>query len=569
MRKIFKQINYLLSSSEKKLAVQVLVLTIIAAFLEIVGIASIMPFMAVLATPDIVETNRHLNWAYNAFNFYSTNDFLFFLGLLVLLALIVSNSIKAYTHWKTLDFGTMTGHTISTRLFSNYLCQPYPFFLNKNSAYLSKTVLNEVHALVNNVLIPLTNIISRALMVAAILMFLLAVDPVLAISTGLILGAAFGLVYLALRSWLLRIGAQRVDAQTKRYKIVGEGLAGIKNIKLTGHEKTYADLYTKPSYKYSKATALSQAAGEIPKYALEVIGFGGILFIVLYLLLQRDGLSQILPLISLYAFAGYRLLPNFQVIFRGYTKIRFHTALLQEIYDEVTTSGQNTLVLKGPEAPMAFLNTIEFKGVCFGYNQNEKQVLKDLNFTVKKGSRFALSGKTGSGKTTIVDLMLGLLSPVSGKILIDGAALNSDNICAWQQNCAYVTQHIYLTDDTLRANIAFGLPKEDIDDEKVRSAAEMASLSDFVEKELPQKYDTMIGENGVRLSGGQRQRIGLARALYLDRPVLVLDEATSALDKDTEQEIMSVIDNLGPDRTVIIITHRTDTIKDDVQVLKL
>lgn len=562
MLKLINRINSLLTASERKEAIAVLWVTIVMAFLETIGIVSILPFMTVLSSPEVIETNRYLKWGYDAFGFSKATDYLIFLGLIVLGMLILSNAVRAYARWKTLDFSIMTGHTISSRLLRQYLFQPYAYYLTHNSALLAKNVLDEVTKLVTNVIVPFADAIARIITIVAIVGLLLLIDPVLAVCSTLILGGAFAAVYWSMRRWLQHIGHERLESQGKRYQIVDEAFSGIKNIKLTGNEYLYARLYEAPSKIFSRTSAMSGVAGEIPKYAIEVIAFGGILFIILYLLAQQEGLTSVLPLISLYAFVGYRVMPGFQAVFQSYTRIRFHTAVLDEIQEEMTATATAKLSDSATTSmpAMTFNNVIEFENVSFKYDVARKPAIQNISFTIPCGSSVGIIGKTGTGKTTIVDLLLGLLQAQAGNVKVDGQKLDDENIRAWQKNCAYVTQNIYLIDDTIRANIAFGVAETDIDDHKLRDAARMAALDDFIESELPDSYNTIVGENGIRLSGGQRQRIGLARALYLDRPVLVLDEATSALDITTEEKIIASIQSLSAEKTIIIIAHRPATI---------
>lgn len=566
---LVKKILHLLEPRERKQALWVLTSTIVMAFMEIVGIASILPFMAVLSSPDIVQKNKYLRQSYDFFGFESVNDYLFFLGLMVFALLVISNTIKAWNRWTTLGFSTMTGHGISSRLYQQYLYQPYAFFLNHNSSELRKNVLSEIQTLVLNIISPVMDVIARSLVACAILLLLVVVNPFLALTTGLFLGGAYFMIYWSMRRWLLRIGQLRVAAQSSRHKIVNESVLDIKNVKLTGNEDTYIKLYEPLSFSHSKTSVLSGLASDLPSYILEVVAFGGILFLSLYQLMQH-GLSQALPLVTLYAFAGYRLMPSFRAIFSAYTKIRFNYPTLEKITAELHATELDTLQrheLNNDALP--FKNIIELKNISFSYEQNQKTIFHDFNLTIPANSSVGIIGKTGSGKTTLVDLILGLLSPSGGQILVDGQAVTDANRKAWQKNTAYVTQHIYLTDDTVRKNIAFGLADGQIDDEKVKHAAKMAALDEFIENDLPAQYETIIGENGIRLSGGQRQRIGLARALYLDRPILVLDEATSSLDHETEAEVMQAITNIGRQKTIIMIAHRTHSLAHADQIIDL
>lgn len=564
----------LLDKKEKKEAVGILFLTIIMALFEMIGVASILPFMAVLSSPEIIETNRYLAMGQDIFNFQTSHDYLVFLGLAAFACLIAGNAIKALTRWKTINYSIMTGHTISSRLFYQYLHQPYDFFLKNNSSDLSKNILVEVHMLVSNVIAPMVDVVSRLIVIAAIVFILMVTDPWLAISTTVVIGGGFMAIYVMMRKWLHGIGQERLKAQGDRYRIVNEALLGIKNIKLTSHENTYVNDYKIPSESFSKRTAMNSISGELPKYIIELLAFGGILLIIIYLLMQERDLSYAIPLISLYAFAGYRLMPSMQAVFLAYTKIRFYQAVIEKITEEMdqtalSVSQNRANDIDGDLSPLPFQKTIRFENVSFKYEAAKKAVLKDLNLEITKNSTVGIVGKTGSGKTTIVDLLLGLLSPVSGAIYVDDIKLDADNLVKWQKNCAYVTQHIYLCDDTVASNIAFGVPKDQIDYSKVEDVAKMAALDEFVMNDLSDGYDTVIGENGIRLSGGQRQRIGLARALYLDRPVLVLDEATSALDVETEKSIMESVYSLSPDKTIIMISHRPETLNRINQTIKL
>ena len=563
-----RQIMNLFLPSEKKEAFKILILCVLVSLIEIGGIASIMPFVAVLSSPEMVETNRYLNMAYAYFDFENTRQFLFFLGFIVLALLLISNALKAYTSWKKLNFSVMTGHSISMRLFEHYLYKPYVFFLDKKSSDLISMSLSEVSRIVTQVVMPAINIIATAINAIAILMLLLFVNPKLSLITGVVLGSAFFLVYIFMRNWLYRLGKDRITAQATRFGAANEAFVNIKNVKLTANEPAYVHQLNPASYRFAHTSALSTLAGDLPRYALEVIAFGGVLLMILFLLNQDDSFAQTLPILSLYAFAGYRLMPAFMSIFNSFTKMRFQAALLDKIADQTAHLPQIQNKAAGEKpAPLPFNEKISFRDIDFGYSAGQP-IIENLNFDIQKNTIVGVVGKTGSGKTTIVDMLVGLLAPTGGEVRIDSVLLDRDNRRRWQQQCAYVTQQINLTDNTVKGNIAFGIPYEDIDDEKVRSAAEMAAVAEFVEH-LPEGYDTHVGENGVRFSGGQKQRIALARALYLDRPVLILDEATSALDTETEGGILKALLDMDQDKTIIIITHRKETLENVDQIIDL
>ncbi len=567
-----RKINDLLNRKERAQAFFLMGMMITMSFAEVLGIASILPFMSVLSNPGTVTTNPWLRQGYEFFGFESTNRYLFFLGLIVLAMLVLSNGIKALTQWQIYRFSHMRGYSLSRRLFGHYLNQPYSFFLTRNSGDLSKNILAEIQILTANVILPFMEMIARVLICLFILVLLFITDPLLAFITILTLGGAFVIVYAIFHRRFFTLGQDRYNAQSQRYKLVNEGLQGIKNIKLTGHEETYQALYDKPCLTFAKTQADNNIIRELPRYVLEIIAFGGILVIVLYLLIVMKSLEKAMPLIALYAFAGYRLMPNLQAIYTSITKMRFHAPVLDSLWQEM----RDHKVTAPPAghsdeniAPLPFQDSIKIDSLSFRYETAQENILSDIDIEMKANTTIGIIGKTGSGKTTLVDLLLGLLTTQDGQILIDGTALTTQNIRAWQKNLAYVSQHIYLSDDTLRRNIAFGLSNDDIDDDMVRKAAEMAALSDFIERDLPQGYDTVIGENGVRLSGGQRQRVGLARAFYLNRPVIVLDEATSALDTETEDNVMDAINAQAHNKTIIMIAHRLSTISQCDQVITL
>jgi ABC-type multidrug transport system fused ATPase/permease subunit len=553
-----RKIIELLNDRQKKQALGLVALFILMSLTEVVGIASILPFMSVLSNPQIVTENKYLKAGYDFFGFQDTTSYLLLIGLGVFAALFLSNAIKAATRWITLHVTHGWGESLAKRLLETCLRQPYEFFLTRNSAELSKNILAEVHAVTSNVIIIFLDMLTKIIVTVVMLIFLAVMDPILAVATGVILGGAYTIVFIAFKKRLKDLAKQRAQAMSDKYRVVNESIQGIKNIKLCGYEKIYADHFALPARTFAVTTAKSNVMGEIPRYAMEVIAFGGILLMLLYLLLHgKQELSQAMPVIAVYVFAGYRLMPSLQGIYYGFTKIRFNKPVLDIIRKELSYASSMQDLKEKSAAPLPFNKGIKLENVAFGYGP-ERNIIKETSLEISAGAMVGIVGKTGAGKTTLVDLILGLLSPTSGSISIDGIKLEDGNRRNWQENLSYVSQHIYLSDDTIAANIAFGVPIENIDREKVCRAASMASISDFIENELPQGYNTVIGENGIRLSGGQRQRIGLARALYLEKPVLVLDEATSALDPETEESVMKSIHSLERNKTILIISHKVE-----------
>lgn len=531
---------------------------IFRACVELVGVASIMPFMSVVADPEIVHTNPHLATVYGWLGFESVQSFLIALGVTVVVMLALANGISALAQYGLLRFSWSMHHRLSVRLLSGYLAQPYSFFTSKNSASLNKSLLNECQEVVRNVMVPMLDVTARVLVITALIVLLLVIDPVLALMIALVLGGVYGVVYLGIKTKQRRLGIARVQANRERFKVAGEAFGGIKDVKVLEREKAFIDRYKPASWHFSKATASNAIMQMLPKYFIETIAFGGIVLIVLYYLQAGQGVAQILPVISLYAFAGYRLMPELQKLFANLTMIRFSRAalddLLENYYSLTNQWGESG-------ASLSFEKEIVFDDVSFAYEGTKVLALKGVSLSIEKNQTIGLVGQSGSGKTTLVDLLLGLYEAKTGRILIDGMPLIVENLSAWRRHVGYVPQHIFLTDDSIAANIAFGVREKDVDQQKVERAARIAHLHDFI-LTLSNGYETLVGERGVRLSGGQRQRIGIARALYHDPEVLIMDEATSALDGATEDAVMQAIRDLSGQKTIILIAHRLTTVEE-------
>lgn len=562
MVKTLKKLFDLLTPHERRRAALLLGMILITAFLDVVGVASIMPFMAVAANPQVIETNAILAGAYDTLGFMDPQGFLFFLGVMVFGALVVSISFKALATYVQLRFVLMHEYSISRRLVEAYLHQPYAWFLNQHSADLGKSVLSEVTQVVYSAVMPMIQFIAQGAVVLAIIVLLLVIDPWLSLVAGGVVGLAYGLIYKLMRDYLTRIGTERLFANEMRFATVSEAFGGIKEVKVGGLEESYIQRFSRPAQLYASHQASSQAISLLPRFALEILAFGGMLLLMLHLLTSTEGLAKALPIIAMYAFAGYRLMPAVQQMYSCITQLRFTGPALDALHSDLTTlAPQRTSSVVG-SMPIILSQAITLKDITYTYPKATQPTLVDLNLTIPAHSTIGLVGATGSGKTTTVDLILGLLEPERGILAVDGTPIVSGNRRQWQRAIGYVPQHIYLADDTVAANIAFGVAPEQIDQKAVERSARIANLHDFVAKQLPQGYATTVGERGVRLSGGQRQRIGIARALYHNPQVLILDEATSALDNLTEQAVMEAVHNLGHEITTILIAHRLTTVRE-------
>ncbi len=532
----------------------------VMAAMEVAGMASIMPFMALVADPGLIHRHNILSGAYFVFGFSSDVSFLYFSGFAVLGILVCNNLFSALSQWLSLRVTALCGHTLSERLFASYLSQPYLFFLQRNTSELANNLFSEVNRLVLGVLFPSIEIFAKIVVIFVIMALLLIIDVQIALCVAVVIGVIYALIFKFIRGHLSRIGRETVAAGSSRSKIAIEVLNGIKEIKIIGKESYYLHRYSIPSSLLAKSQASSQALARIPKYLLEIVAFGGILLITLLLLGRQQALSQILPVLAVYAVAGYRLLPAIQQTYSNIAVIRFNMPALEVVFRDVGSySGREVDTCE--EQALRLRNGIAFVDVTHSYPGATSDSIKDMSFFVPAKSTVAFVGPTGAGKTTTVDILLGLYEPQCGSLQVDGVTLNATNLRAWQRTVGYVPQQIYLFDDTIARNIALGEDDMHINMLAVEKAARTARIHDFIVKELPLGYQTVVGERGIRLSGGQRQRLGIARALYRDPEVLVMDEATSSLDGITESAIVDTLVQLANKKTIIMIAHRISTVR--------
>tara|TARA_B100001093_G_scaffold419507_2_gene411091 strand:- start:3497 stop:5311 length:1815 start_codon:yes stop_codon:yes gene_type:complete len=559
---IINKILYLLSAQEIKRAILLLLMIIIMAFLEMMGIASVMPFMSVVSNPDIIETNVNLNKIFrlsNKFGIQDEEQFVFVLGVFVFLFLVISLSFKALTTYAQTRFVQMRQHTISKKVLENFLRQPYSWFLNRNSADLEKSILSEVGTIVGRGLKSLFELISRVIVSIAIIVLLFLVDAKIALIVGVTTGGFFGLIYFFTNNYLYRIGKERFKNNKLRFMSLSETFGATKEIKVGGLEKTFIDRFSIASEIFARKSAYVGILSQLPRYFLEMIAFGGVILMILYLMIDRGGINSALPVLSVYVFAGYRLMPSFQQIYASFNQLTFVSPSLNSLYKDLKDLEEPNIKKDGNK--IIINKSICLKNIYYNYPNSSDSTLRNVNINIPAKTTIGLMGSTGSGKTTTVDIILGLLEAQKGTLEVDGQIISKKNSRVWQNSIGYVPQHIYLADDSVAANIAFGTISKDINYDSVEKASKIANLHDFVTNELPNKYQTKVGERGIRLSGGQRQRIGIARALYHNPSVIILDEATSALDNDTEKLVMNAIEKLGQDKTIILIAHRLSTLK--------
>ena len=568
---IIKKIYTILLPAERRKGYLLLLMVLIMAILDTAGVASIAPFIAVISNPDVVVSNVFLSGFYDFVGFSRVDnkpidieDFMFFLGVVVFITMLISTLFKAWTIYTLERYTQQCNFSLGHQLVSGYLRQPYSWFLNRHSSDIGKAILSEASAVISGALFPLMLIIAYGAVTLSIMALLFVVDPWLSMLVGSGLGGIYVITYLLLRRYLSDIGEDRVLANKERFKIVQEGFKGIKDIKIYGLENTLLGRFKGPSLRYAKHTATEHIIGKMPRFLMEILAFGGMLLVILYLMKSYDEFSEVMPILALYTLAAYKLMPSLQQVYSQITTLRFSISALNTLYDDLELLNQSNIEeLPSEEVrPLGINQHISLSGINFQYPGQEVLAIDGISLNIPVKTTVGFVGSTGSGKTTIVDIILGLLQPNSGRIMVDNILINSKNIRAWQKTIGYVPQQIHLSDDTIAANIAFGHDSNSIDYDAVESAAKIANLHEFIVDKLPNGYRTKVGEQGVRLSGGQRQRIGIARALYYNPEVLIFDEATSALDSVTERLVMEAVHKLGQKKTIIMIAHRLSTVRE-------
>lgn len=571
--KLFK----LFTKKERRQCAFVLMIVLGMALLDTAGVASLMPFLAVVGDPEMITNNPVLSKLYlfsQNLGVSNSGEFLIALGIGSFMLLIIIVIYRTLTEFKMNSFVEQIRHSISSRLLGRYLAQPYEFFMGRNTGDLSKAALSEVDQLIGGVIRPVFSMLAYSIIAFCMILFLFYLYPLLLfISIGL-LGGSYALTFVIIKPILDRLGRLRTKSNKNRFLLALEALNGVRELKLLGYEKTYLNRYDFESSNLSHTLASNLTLNRVPKYIIEAIAFGGIITMVLSLMvtdggIESEALGRILPLIGLFAFAAYRLQPALHFVFSGFASLRFGKTAVEKIYEDLYEVGTSEELKEKDSKSLGLEHQIVASNLSFKYLGTKKLALRDISFTLPVGSVMGIAGTTGCGKSTLVNLVLHLLKPSGGSLSVDGKEITSDLVRPWQRTIGCVSQDIFLTDNTLAENIAFGIDPSEINFQQVQNSAKLANIHQFIQNNLENKYDTLVGERGVRLSGGQRQRIGIARALYHNPDLLIFDEATSALDSVVEKAIMEAIDRLSKEKTIIIVAHRMNTIKKCDNILLL
>ncbi|PEC50520.1 ABC transporter [Bacillus sp. AFS077874] len=574
----FKKLIMLFNKREKKKLLILFFMMIISAMFETVGIGLIVPFVGIVTNPTIIKEQVILKYLYNLIGFKSTTSFLIFSVFVLLFIYIIKNSYILFFQYCQNRVIMNQQIKLSRMLFNEYLKKPYTFHLQRNTALLLRNVNEEVSKVFQQIIISGFLLVTELLVIFCILVLLLVTSPMATIVASVILSGSVYLFLKAYRKKMSQMGKGLQSANGMMIKWVNQGLGASKEVKVSGRENFFVESYS----VYSKKSAVIKRGimmfDQVPRLFIETLIVSIVLIIMLVIIFEGTNISKIVSTMALFAMAAFRLMPSINRVIAMIAAIRFNKPALSVIYEDLFTNKDESLnyevienkdykVNSTNDGERIFKESIDLKGISFRYpNQNELSI-KDISLTIPIGQSIAFIGESGAGKTTLVDIILGLFRPEKGSVSVDGIEIHQLG-SKWQKNIGYIPQSIFLSDDTVRGNIAFGIPSDQIDEKAVWKALEQAQLKEFVES-LPDKLETAVGERGVRLSGGQRQRIGIARALYHNPEIIFMDEATSALDNETEKEIISAIDKLKGEKTLIIIAHRLTTIENCDIVFKI
>jgi ATP-binding cassette subfamily B protein len=534
-------------------------LMLVSAFAEVVSLGAVLPFLGVLTTPERVFNHPVAARIAQAGGIISADQLVFPLTVAFAAVVLMAAAIRMLLLWVSTRFIFASGADLSSEVYRRTLYQPYRVHVARNSSEVISGITDKVKDVVFYILLPLLTLFSSLVLLVAIMLALIVIDPVVALVATVGFGISYGVI-----TWLsrrrLNYNSQCIASeQTQVIKALQEGLGGIRDVLLDGTQPVFCEVYRRADYPLRRAQGSTVFLAGGPRFAMEALGMALISALAYTLSQQSGGLATALPVLGALALGAQRLLPALQQSYGAWAYIAGSHASLADII-ELLDQPLPAEVLQPAPAPLPFQDAIRFNAVRFRYTSDSPWVLDGLNLTIPKGARVGFIGRTGSGKSTALDLLMGLLTPTEGELLIDGQPLSGNRLRAWQRTIAHVPQSIYLADTTLAQNIAFGMPLEAIDMDRVQQAARQAQIADFIETR-PEGYQAYVGERGIRLSGGQRQRIGIARALYKQATVLVFDEATSALDNATEQSVMDAIAGLHRDLTILLIAHRHTTVR--------
>jgi ATP-binding cassette, subfamily B, bacterial PglK len=572
---MYKSLWNSFSKHRQKQSYLLVILMVITSFLEIIGVGSVLPFLGILINPEMVFNHSFVQWAVEGVNsmlgvsVFSTPDQIIFpVTLAFISAILLVNIARVFLLFAITRFSFAVGADLSINIYRRTLHQEYVVHINRNSSQVINGITNKTNSVIGIIQSTLTFISSTVLLVSIIgVLFFIDIRVTLFVSIGF--GTVYGVIIVYTRSSLKKNSDIVANNSTLMLKSLQEGLGGIRDVIIDNSQEFYCNLYRNADLPLRKASGDNVFIGQSPRYLVEAVGII-LIVIVAYLMTQRGGYSEeIVPILGVFALGAQRLLPSLQQAYSSYSAIKGSESSVRDVIDllEQPLLSDN-LGVSDSQLPMSFDKELVLKKIGFQYSEHAPWILKDIDLKLSKGTCTGFVGMTGSGKSTLIDIIMGLIPPSKGEVIIDKVVVDNKNRSAWRACISHVPQNIYLSDSTVKENIAFGVPKNEIDQERVIQAAKNAQIACVIEK-WKDGYDTYIGEQGVRLSGGQRQRTGIARAFYKQSDILVFDEATSALDRDTEKKVMYAINNLKYKVTVLVIAHRLTTLKNCDQIFQI
>ncbi|MEX2601419.1 MAG: ABC transporter ATP-binding protein [Balneolaceae bacterium] len=565
-----RKLYWLFDRRDKLKIIGLFFLMMIASIIDAISVSAIPALVAILADGEAVLEDERFLRVWELAGVEEPTDLIVFGSIFLVTAFLLKNGYLAFYKYISTVFIFKKYAQLGDRLFARYMDAPYSYHLNRNSAQLLRNVTQETQLLVLNFLFPMLKLLLHlSVIIMVTVLLLIFVDFMITGIILVVLGGGSLLFMRVLKKHIKKYGREEQDYRSLMIQSVNEGIGGLKDAKVSGRTGFFRNRFRASIRKTTKASGFREFIEQLTIPMVETIAVVGVLFIALLMVWQGQTLQAIIPALTMLAAATARLMPAFRIVVQHYTKIRYYSYVVDPVYDDLQEISRLNRSEQSPgdEKKLPHNKAITFNNVRYRYPESDEYAIDGISLTIKKGEAVAFVGPSGAGKTTIVDLLLGLLQPQDGSIEVDGMDIREHRF-GWQQNVGYIPQFIYLSDTTIRGNIAFGLPEGQIREELLWDALRAAQLESFIEQ-LPDGLDTIIGERGVRLSGGQRQRIGIARALYHNPEVLVMDEATSALDNQTERLVVSAIEGLRGDRTLITIAHRLTTVRNSDRLFYL
>tara|TARA_B100001093_G_scaffold496146_1_gene541426 strand:+ start:350 stop:2131 length:1782 start_codon:yes stop_codon:yes gene_type:complete len=563
-------LTYLWNSIDLRRKYQFIALVFLASitsFFEVISIGIVIPYLGILTSPDIFLQNNIIQKFVLYTNFNKVSDIILLLTISFIVVTFVSGIMRMLLLWSQTRLSHAIGADLSRDIYNKTLHQPYEVHLNRNSSEIISSITVKVNNIVYNTILPSLRILSSILITISILITLILIEP-------LILGIAslgFFIIYTILiflvRKKLSQDSITVSEEQTRLVKILQEGLGGIRDVLINGSQKTYLNEFSKADVLLRRSQANIHIIGGIPRFGIESLAIMMVVILAYFLSTSDSGFITAIPSLGALALGAQRILPLFQLVYLSWSSFRGGLDSLKDVIELIDQKIQTTDYKKNRKK-INFERLISLKGVSFRYSNTTHNILDNIDLEIKKGERIGIIGETGSGKTTLIDLLMALILPNKGNFRVDSTTINATNCFGWQLNLAHVPQNIYLADNSIAENIAFGVPKNQIDDSRIRIAAQQSQIAEKIDS-LDNKYDTLVGERGIKLSGGQLQRIGIARAIYKQSDVIILDEATSALDNLTEEAVMEVINNINKETTIVIVAHRLSSLKHCSRIIEI